>query len=105
MFRVGDDLYLVGRTDPTGHFENSNWIEDLLPKWLHHTIDLVRYSLRTHSNALWKVNKDTGALEKVLDIPGCGDTSFASIIRISKYKVLIANYTSPLNKCRSWWWI
>ena len=22
MFRVGDELYLVGRTDPTGHFEN-----------------------------------------------------------------------------------
>ena len=96
MFRVGNDLFLVGRTDPTSQFENFNFLEDILPAWLHHTIDLVRYSFRTHSNALWKVNKETGALEKILDIPGCGDTSFASIIRISKWKVLIANYTSPL---------
>ena len=105
MFRHGNDLYLIGRTDPSGHFMNKNLILDLLPGWLHHLLDLGYYSLRNHGNAIWKVNKETASLERVLDIPGCGDTSFASIIRLSKNKYLIANYSSPRDQCKDWAWI
>jgi hypothetical protein len=105
MFRFGDDLYLIGRTDPSGHFMNHEFWEKILPSWLHHLLDLGWYSIRNHSNALWKVNKDNLNLEKIGDIPGCGDTSFASIVRLSKTKFMIANYSSPRDKCQDWWWI
>lgn len=84
---------------------NHNLILDLLPGWLHHLLDLGYYSLRNHGNAIWKVNKETTSLEKVLDIPGCGDTSFASIVRLSKNRYLIANYSSPRDQCKDWAWI
>jgi len=95
MFRHGNDLYLVARTDPTGHFMNHEFWQTILPDWLHHLSDLAWYSLRSHGNALWKVNTTTASLEKLMDIPGCGDTSFSSILRLSKHKYLIANYSSP----------
>jgi len=95
MLRHGDDLYLIGRTDPSGHFMNNKLWQRILPSWLHHLIDLGWYSVRNHGNAIWKVNKSKLSLEKVADLPGCGDTSFASIIRLTKNRFLIANYSSP----------
>lgn len=105
MFRHGNDLYLIARTDPSGHFMNHEFWQKLLPGWLHHLSDLAWYSLRNHGNALWKVNKDKHELEKIADIPGCGDTSFASILRLGKHKYLIANYSSPRDRCKNWPWI
>jgi len=105
MFRHGNDLYLVGRTDPTGTFQINNWAEDLLPKNLHHYLDLGEYSLRPHGNAIWKVLKGSGKLWKMLDLPGCGDTSFPSILRVGAHKYWLANYSSPLDVCYSWPWI
>jgi hypothetical protein len=105
MFRHGNDLYLVGRTDPTGTFQINNWAEDLLPKNLHHYLDLGEYSLRPHGNAIWKVLKGSGKLWKMLDLPGCGDTSFPSILRVGAHKYWLANYSSPLDVCDSWPWI
>jgi len=74
---------------------NHEFWQTILPDWLHHLSDLAWYSLRSHGNALWKVNTTTASLEKLMDIPGCGDTSFSSILRLSKHKYLIANYSSP----------
>jgi len=61
--------------------------------------------LRNHGVALWKLNTDTLTLTKISDVPGCGDTAFPSIERVSKHKYVIANYTSPLDQCKAWWWI
>ena len=105
MFRHGDDIYLIARTDPSGHFMNHQIWQLLLPDWLHHLSDLAWYSIRNHGNALWKVNKEKFTLDKITDIPGCGDTSFASIVRLAKNKYLIANYSSPKDQCKNWWWI
>jgi len=107
MFRHGNDLYLIGRTDPSGHFMNHERWQLLLPDWLHHLLDLGWYSLRNHGNAIWKVkmNPEDPQLEKVMDLPGCGDTSFASFVRISKDRYLIANYSSPKDFCENWAWI
>ena len=55
MFRHGNDLYLVGRTDPDGDFEQHNFIEDHMANSLHHLLDLGMYSLRRHGTAIWKV--------------------------------------------------
>jgi hypothetical protein len=95
MFRHGNDLYLLGRTDPSGQFENHRFWEWPLPQWLHHLLDLAWYSLRNHGVALWKLNTDSLSLTKVADVPGCGDTAFPSIERVSKHKYVIANYSSP----------
>ena len=59
MFRHGNDLYLIARTDPNGQFwSKDNSILNLLPDNLHHLIDLGRYSLRSHGTAIWKVNQE-----------------------------------------------
>ena len=58
-----------------------------------------------HGVALWRLNKDKGELEKVFDIPGCGDTAFPSIVRVGRNKYLIANYTSPTTRCADWSWV
>jgi len=107
MFRHGNDLYLIGRTDPSGHFMNHERWQLLLPDWLHQLLDLGWYSLRNHGNAIWKVkmNPEDPQLEKFMDLPGCGDTSFASFVRISKDRYLIANYSSPKDFCENWAWI
>ena len=105
MFRHGNDLYLLGRTDPTGTFENRRLWQRVLPAWLHHLSDLAWYSLRSHGVALWKLDKENLKLTKVADVPGCGDTAFPSIERISKHKYVLANYSSPEKECKDWWWI
>jgi len=62
------------------------------------------YSLRRHGTALWKLNRSTGTLEHIFDLPGCGDTAFPSILRIGANKFIIANYTSPVTRCEDWSW-
>ena len=51
------------------------------------------------------MNPEDPQLETVMDLPGCGDTSFASFVRISKDRYLIANYSSPKDFCENWAWI
>ena len=59
MFRHGNDLYLIARTDPNGHFwSNENSILNMLPEKVHHLIDLGMYSLRSHGTAIWKLNQE-----------------------------------------------
>ena len=91
------EIYLIARTDPTGTFYMQR--NESLPESLHHLIDLGAYSTRPHGVALWRMDKLEGTLEKLLDLPGCGDTAFPSIVRISASKFLVANYTSPLSRC------
>jgi len=105
MFRFGNELYLVARTDPTGHFWNKNGPQANLPRWADHYADLALYSLRPHSTAIWHVNTATEQLDKVADLPGCGDTAFPSILRTGKTTFRIANYSSPMDKCAAWPWI
>lgn len=103
MFRHGDDVYFVGRTDPDGQYWNKPWFEMILPQRLHQLLDMGRYSLRDHHTALFKLDKENLTLEKILDLPGCGDNSFPSVIRTGKNKFMIANYSSPY-PC-DWSWI
>ena len=82
MFRHGSELYLVARTDPGGPF----WSRDdpllsLLPAWEHHLADLVSFSFRQHGTGLWHLDRASGQLNLILELAGCGDTAFPSIIR------------------------
>lgn len=104
MFTHEDSMFLVARTDPNGPFMSENL--NLLPATAHHLYDLIAYSLRPHGTALWKLNRDTAQLEWLMDLPGCGDTAFPSIVKISPHTYLILNYSSPLEEdCTNWPWI
>jgi len=98
MFRHGSELYLVARTDPDGPF----WSKDdpllnVLPAWEHHLYDLVSFSLRQHGTGIWKLDQETGKLRQVLELAGCGDTAFPSIVRLDKHLYMILNYSSTLD--------
>lgn len=105
MFRHGNDLYMIGRTDPDGPYHKDQYWQWPLSKGVHKATDRVWNSLRRHGDAIWKLNVERKWPEKVADLPGCGDTAFASIIRVSKNKFLIANYSSPRDMCKEWSWI
>ena len=82
MFRHGSELYLVARTDPDGPFwSRDNPLLNILPAWEHHLADLVSFSFRQHGTGLWRLDRDTGELSLVLQLAGCGDTAFPSIVR------------------------
>ena len=82
MFRHGSELYLVARTDPGGPFwSKDNPLLNVLPAWQHHLADLVSFSLRGHGTAIWRLDTASGGLEMVLELAGCGDTAFPSIVR------------------------
>ena len=82
MFRHGSELYLVARTDPGGPFwSKDNPLLNVLPAWQHHLADLVSFSLRGHGTAIWRLDTVSGGLEMVLELAGCGDTAFPSIVR------------------------
>ena len=80
MFNHEGELYLVARTDPTGPFMSNYTATSELPPNQHHLYDLVAYSLRAHGTAIWRLNRETAALEWLLDLPGCGDTAFPRLV-------------------------
>eukprot|EP00088_Acartia_fossae_P019705 TRINITY_DN21518_c0_g1_i1.p1 TRINITY_DN21518_c0_g1~~TRINITY_DN21518_c0_g1_i1.p1 ORF type:complete len:417 (-),score=42.35 TRINITY_DN21518_c0_g1_i1:55-1305(-) len=99
MFRHGNDLYLVARTDPNGRFwSKDNIILNALPKWEHHLYDLVSFSFRQHGTAIWRLNTETKFLEQVVTLSGCGDTAFPSIVRTGNHTYTIFNYSSSLEE-------
>ena len=101
MFHHGSELYLVARRDIKGPFDK---VSDHLPFEVRKWLNLVSYSLRAHTTALFHLNRTTRSVEWVQDLPGDGDTAYPSIVQLDADHYLIANYTSPLNKPR-WSWI
>ena len=85
MFRHGDDLYLVARRDIGGPFGGEGGG------------DLVAYSTRPKTTALYQIDREAKAVVHLLDLPGCGDTAFPSVRRTGAHTFLLANYTSPLD--------
>ncbi len=83
MFRHGKDIYLLGRKDIGGPYGPEG--------------DLVAYSFRPKGFALYKINTESSSVEWIQDLPGVGDTSFASVQRIDAHRFIFANYTSPLD--------
>lgn len=64
-----------------------------------------RYSLRSHRTSLFRVSQDSNDVELLYDIPGCGDTAFPSIVRVSEHTYIIVNYSNPFELCPDWPWI
>ena len=83
-------------------FSNTQYLK---PYFLAHLVDLAAYSTRPHGVALWRLDRENGKFIKILTLPGCGDTAFPSIVRVSENKFLVANYSSPFPRCEGWSWI
>lgn len=84
LFRHGDDIYLVARRDVGGPFGTDG--------------DMAAYSLRPKRTALYQIDKQRRKVVHLFDLPGCGDTAFPSVRRVSADTYLLANYTSPLDE-------
>lgn len=93
MFRHGDDLYLVARRDVGGPYDQGlpGTADDNRQRYL------VDYSTRPKRTALYRIDREQRAVRHVMDLPGVGDTAFASIRRTGAHTFLMANYTSPLD--------
>ena len=93
MFKWKDYLFLVGRRDLDPPYDRApeTWPFIIRKYW-----NLVTYSLRAHTSAIWFLDQKTMKLKWLMDIPGCGDTAFPSIIQISPTRFIIANYSNKL---------
>ena len=85
---------------PGGPFwSKDNPLLNILPAWEHHLADLVSFSLRQHGTGIWRLDTDTGSLEMVAQLAGCGDTAFPSIVRYEEKmsrKLFISSVVSQL---------
>lgn len=101
MFRVGEELYLIGRKNlgekPFMRAGQKN------PLFLQRIRNWVGYTLTGKGTAIYKINKLTGKIDFVMDLPGHGDNSFPSIYRLNEKEFLVSNYSSALwDKNRPW---
>jgi hypothetical protein len=94
MFRHGDDLYLVGRRDIGGPFDQGREDLDVLERRMQYALD---YWTRPKRTAVYRVDRSERRIEHLVDLPSAGDTAFPSIHRLDAHRFLLANYTSPLD--------
>lgn len=93
LFRHGQDLYLVARRDIGGPFDQGRpgTVDENRQRYL------LDYSTRPKRSALYRIDRGRRRVEHLMDLPGVGDTAFASIRRTGAHTFLMANYTSPLD--------
>ncbi|MCA9628270.1 MAG: exo-alpha-sialidase [Myxococcales bacterium] len=92
MFRHGNRLYLIARRDIGGPFGAGP-----------DACSLVAYSQRAKTTALYEVDTDARRVVHIQDLPGAGDTAFASVRRVDDHHFLVANYTAPLDEPDQSW--
>ena len=88
MFRHGNDLYLVARRDIDGDFSDG---------------DLVAYSSRAKTSALYIIDRVKERIDHVMDLPGAGDNAFPAVRRKDAHSFTLANYSSPLDEPNISW--
>jgi hypothetical protein len=102
MFRHGKDLYLVARRDIGGPFDQGRTDLSFAEAQLQYA---AAYSGRAKRTALYRIDRNARQVVWLFDFPSAGDTAFPGIVRLDAHRLLISNYTSPLDKDldRSWW--
>jgi len=101
MFAWKNRTFLVARRDLDPPFDRA---PKTLPFLIWKYYNLATYSLRAHTTALWMLDQDDMSLKWIVDLPGCGDTAFPSILKVSDDEFVVANYASPLEN-PDWPWI
>jgi hypothetical protein len=100
LLRHGKDIYLLGRRDIGGPFDQMKTQLSFGDQQLQYA---ASYWGRPKRTALYKINKQAKSIEWLQDLPSCGDTSFPAIARLDAHRFLIANYTSPLDDLDIGW--
>jgi len=77
MFTWKNKVFLVARRELNSPYDIA---PSSLPFVIRKFWNLLTYSLRAHTTALYMIDKSTMELHWIVDIPGCGDTAFPSII-------------------------
>jgi hypothetical protein len=93
MFRHGEDVFLLARRDVGGPYDLGRDDLDLTNQ---RRVYALEYWSRPKRTALYKIDKVARKVVFVQDLPGTGDTAFASVKRLGPHQFLVANYTSPL---------
>ena len=83
LFRHGSSIYMLARRDIGGPFGPDG--------------DLLAYSMRPKAFALYQLDLELKQIVWLEDLPGVGDTAFASVRRIDAHTFRFANYTAPLD--------
>ena len=101
MFRHGKDIYLIAR-------RNKGWLAfgfmpTIFPLSIQRIFNWLKYTTSAKTTSLYKINKESKAIEYIFDLPGSGDTAFPAIRRLDANSFLIANYTSDMKKQNRWW--
>ena len=102
LFQSGSDVYLIGRRQLANDgnydlFHRSDPIPDQSAEYE------ATYWKTPKRCSLWKVDPVALTVSFVLDLPGRGDTCFASALPLEDRSFLVYNYTSPLDgPDRSW---
>lgn len=75
---------------------------DHMPAWVPGAVairvDQAVWSVTRKRSALFSVNTNTRSLDWVLDLPSCGDTSFAAVVHEPDGSILVADYSSPVDR-------
>lgn len=93
MIRHGDDLYILGRRDVGGPFDEGRrelTLDEQRTEYARH------YWTRPKRMALYRIDQAARRVRHVLDFPSAGDTSFPAPVRTGPHSWLVGNYTSPL---------
>lgn len=100
MFRHEDEIYLVARRDVGGPFDRA---DPGLPFEDRKFENWITYSTRPKRTALYKIDREARRVVHLFDLPGTGDTAFASVQPTGRHTFLVANYTSPLDEPNISW--
>jgi hypothetical protein len=94
MFNHAKELYMVARRDIGGPYDQADPSDDFATRQLE---NLIQYSGRPKTTALYWIDRENKAVEHLIDLPGAGDNAFPSIVREGPHTFRIANYSSPLH--------
>jgi hypothetical protein len=104
LFEWHGRIYLVARRQVAFDGRVDVAPRELSPAW-RDLVDQAAYWLTPKATALYEVDPATLLVEHVTDLPGCGDTAFASIVGGSDDDhVTVYNYSSPFGMTR-WPWV
>lgn len=96
LFRSGDDVLLIARRTTSFHGDFDLGLNELSLKRRTAILRLV-YWATSKRTTLWRIDPDSLALERVVDLPGKGDTCFPAVVDEGNGHFRVYNYTSPLD--------
>ena len=101
MFVHHGQIFLLGRRhlSETGHYDQRS--EGTLSQ--RRLVNQANYWQRPKRCALWRVNRQTLSVERVLDLPTAGDTCFASVLPLAPSGYLIYDYRSTTDDSEIGW--